>query len=107
MDDASFKNLLLAKREELSSLLTQSADDSKPVELDQTVQGRLSRMDAMQQQQMALETKRRREAEIARIDAALQRIEQGEYGECVECGEIVAEKRLMHDPAATHCIDCA
>ena len=64
-------------------------------------------MDALQAQAMALETGRRREVELKRIDAALQRIEDGEYGRCVNCGEKIGAKRLKLDPTVPVCIDCA
>ncbi len=43
------------------------------------------------------------QAEIARIDAALRRIEQGEYGFCVTCGERITEERLDLVPATPFC----
>lgn len=43
---------------------------------------------------------------IRKIKEALQRIEDGEYGVCVSCGEEISEKRLIARPVATHCIDC-
>jgi DnaK suppressor protein len=64
-------------------------------------------MDDLQRQAMSRETERRRRDELARIDAALKRIEQGEYGYCVTCGVEIQAKRLEFDPAAANCIDCA
>lgn len=107
MDDAKIRNLLLSKRNELQSLSAMSADARETVTLDQQSVGRLSRMDALQNQAMAQATERQREVEILRLTAALQRLEDGEYGMCVHCGEDIAEKRLEVDPAATHCINCA
>ncbi len=43
---------------------------------------------------------------LAAIEAALQRIEDGTYGTCVNCGQEIAEERLAAIPWATHCIDC-
>jgi DnaK suppressor protein len=40
------------------------------------------------------------------IDEALERIEAGEYGDCVHCGEPVQEKRLEAVPWARHCLRC-
>jgi DnaK suppressor protein len=80
---------------------------SQVVELDQTRVGRLSRIDAMQVEAMARETERRRRIELTRLRAALARIDDGSYGECVVCGEDIAGGRLEHDPGATVCIDCA
>lgn len=98
---------LLAKRQELLSIAEASRESRKPVELDQSRVGRLSRMDALQDQAMALEMERRREIEIRRIEAALGRVESGEYGYCLTCGEEIEPKRLELDPATPTCIDCA
>ncbi len=78
-----------------------------PVELDQTKVGRLSRMDAMQQQAMAQATARRNELEEQRIQMALRHLEAGDYGYCVKCEEEITEGRLRVDPAANVCIECA
>ncbi len=80
---------------------------AKTVELDQTRVGRLSRMDAMQAQAISIATNSRRKTELRRIAAALQRIEDDEYGYCLNCFEQIVPGRLDVDPAATLCIDCA
>lgn len=95
------------RRKEILSLIEGHGGDGKPVELDQTRVGRLSRMDALQNQAMAQETERRRQQELGRIDSALRRLADGTYGDCMECGETIAEKRLSFDPSARLCIDCA
>jgi DnaK suppressor protein len=77
------------------------------VELDQSKVGRLSRMDALQAQAISQERERRREQELQRIVAALQRIDSGDYGYCLECDEPIAQPRLELDPAVTLCIQCA
>jgi len=92
---------------ELTELSEQSRESQAPVELDQTRQGRLSRMDAMQGQAMAQATDARRRQQIAALRVALARIENGEFGECMECGEDIAAARLNSNPAITLCIDCA
>jgi DnaK suppressor protein len=89
---------------DLRELEETSRNSSQPVQLDQASVGRLSRMDAMQSQQMALETARRRRDELARIEGALRRIEAGEYGHCFVCGEV---RRLLIAPTSTRCVKCA
>lgn len=79
------RKVLIARKEDLMRLRTQSSESRDAVELDQTRQGRLSRLDAMQQQEMAKETERRREIDLKRINAALERMEQGDFGYCVMC----------------------
>lgn len=107
IDIAAMKARLEETKADLERLAHEHEHDSDVVEVDQTTQGRLSRMDALQGQAMAQEVARRRDAEIRRIDAALQRIDEGDYGYCVACGEEVALKRLELDPATPNCIDCA
>jgi DnaK suppressor protein len=101
------RKVLIARKEDLMRLRTQSSESRDAVELDQTRQGRLSRLDAMQQQEMAKEAERRREIDLKRINAALERIEQGDFGYCVMCEEEIAAKRLELDPAIPNCIACA
>lgn len=43
---------------------------------------------------------------LGAIDSALQRIEDGTYGKCVNCGAPIPEERLEAMPWATLCIDC-
>ena len=106
-EQAKIKATLDKRRKEIMALIEGHGEDGKPVELDQTRVGRLSRMDALQNQAMAQETERRRQQEMTQIDSALRRLADGTYGDCVECGEPIAEKRLLLDPAAPLCIDCA
>ena len=98
---------LLALKAELEGLAETNAQDRRVVELDQQSVGRLSRMDALQGQAMAQETMRRRALDLKRIEAALARIEEDEYGWCARCGEEIAEARLDLDPMAAVCAGCA
>lgn len=110
MNDTVHSALAQRLHAELAELRREddAAEDARrPVELDQQSVGRLSRMDALQNQAMAQGQHRRREAREAAILAALDRIERGEYGECIECGEPIAPRRLELDPAAPTCIGCA
>ncbi len=107
IDIERFEKLLLTERDELLALQSASADERAPVELDQQSVGRLSRMDALQQQSMALAEERRRTLRLKQIAAALKRIEEEEYGYCVSCGDEIVLKRLELDPAASVCTACA
>ena len=106
-DPQNARKKLQTLKREIEDLSLIAEEDRATVELDQQSVGRLSRMDALQRQAMAEASERARALEIRKIDAALQRIEEGEYGYCVECGEEIAEKRLEVNPAASHCIRCA
>ena len=106
-DFTHVRNQLLSEREALLHDAEVTAGERGVVELDQTSVGRLSRMDALQNQAMQVETERRREIELKRIDAALARLDSDEYGYCVSCGEEILPKRLEMDPATPVCVTCA
>lgn len=103
----ALRKALLERKTELERLSAISAESREAVELDQTRQGRLSRQDALMQQEMAKETERRRQLDIQRIDIALKRMDEGDYGYCTSCDEPIAAKRLALDPAIPTCIQCA
>jgi DnaK suppressor protein len=106
----TFRTRLLAMQSELLDLNSMSKDSTATVILDQSTVGRLSRMDALQGQQMALvalEAERRRKQELLQIKAALDRIEKDEFGYCVSCGEEIAAGRLAINPTAVRCVKCS
>ncbi|MET1415597.1 TraR/DksA C4-type zinc finger protein [Roseibium sp. HPY-6] len=107
VNDDAVREKLIALKEELESYSEISEDARATVTLDQQSVGRLSRMDALQGQAMAQASERQRRADIQKIGAALKRLDEGDYGFCVECGEDIAAKRLEVDPAAAYCIRCA
>ncbi len=107
IDLKALKKKLVAHRQEILNDAQTSEEFRQPVQLDQTSVGRLSRMDAIQGQAMALETDRRRHVELQHIEAALKRMADGEYGYCRSCDEEIPKKRLQIDPTASVCIDCA
>jgi DnaK suppressor protein len=106
-DVLEFKNLLLERRNLLQQVEQTGKDAAGVVELDQSKVGRLSRMDALQGQAMSQEAQRRRVVELQKIQAALRRIEDDEYGYCLKCGEFIGLGRLRIDPAAPCCVQCA
>ena len=107
LDLVTTEERLRARRRELRELTASHHDEARPAELDQARVGRLSRMDALQAQEMAAATERRRELELERIDAALQRIASGDFGFCVLCGDDIGLERLEFDPTTPLCIACA
>ena len=107
IDIPEFKTKLLALRDELASIEQAESDAKRPIELDQSRVGRLSRMDALQVQAMSVESARRKNIQRQRVDAALTRVANNEFGLCLECGEEIYPKRLEFDPTFLVCIDCA
>lgn len=110
MNDAeleTYHRRLVELRASLLDLEETSRDATKTVELDQAAVGRLSRMDAMQAQQMAQEGERRRHLQLQKIEGALRRIEADEFGYCYVCGNEIDARRLQADPTITRCLKCA
>jgi DnaK suppressor protein len=101
------KGMLLSELEEVEIIAQKTAEDRVPVELDQQAVGRLSRMDAMQQQSMEKAKQVRRIERIKLINAALKRLEDGDYGFCLKCDAHISNGRLKLDPTFALCIDCA
>jgi len=105
-DELQYFDELLKRRErETMEQLLVCADSSQPVSLDHAI-GRLTRIDAIQQQQMALHTKRRLDLQLVRIHTALRRVSDGKFGECVKCGEHIGRRRLEIAPENPVCIQC-
>ena len=100
------RDRLLKLREDLQAMVVTSGDSAAVVELDQSKVGRLSRMDAMQAQAMAQASGQRREAMLRNIEAALKRIDDGDYGHCRDCDVPINPRRLEFDPTALRCIEC-
>ncbi len=106
-EQARFRERLEAELIALDQDDTLGREGQSTVKLDQQAVGRLSRMDALQGQAMANATQARRSAQRQRIMATFARMEEGEFGYCLECGEEIASKRLALDPTVPTCISCA
>jgi len=96
---------LLALREDLQRLLKSSEAAAKPVGLDQPI-GRLSRMDAMQQQSMVQANRRAAGHRLSQVERALRCLAEDEYGLCTECEEDIGFARLKARPETPLCIKC-
>ncbi|MDB2437773.1 TraR/DksA C4-type zinc finger protein [Hellea sp.] len=107
MTDAAIRKRLEAIHGEITALSEAAKDNRKPVALDQQSVGRLSRMDSLQVQAMDKAQETARQKRLVRIDAALIRLEAGDYGYCVTCDEEIGARRLELDPAVPLCIRCA
>ncbi|MFT4623248.1 MAG: DnaK suppressor protein [Myxococcota bacterium] len=94
-------------RTELQETLRVTAEHAGTVHLDQTAVGRLSRVDALQAQQMAAEQRRRSELRLRSVHNALRRVEDEVYGDCMSCGEPMEFARLTAQPEAPLCMSCS
>lgn len=101
----SLRDLLHQRRDEVRQGLAVSLDDARPVGLDLPI-GRLTRVDALQQQHMAAARRQRLQTQLAQIQQALGKMLASTYGECVRCGEPIGYARLKVRPEAPFCIRC-
>lgn len=107
MDIEKINHAITQKINDLCALQREAEYGCNTVALDQTRVGRLSRMDAMQSQAMNQAAQRRRVTQIKRLEAAVQRIDSNDYGYCEICNDLIIEGRLLLDPAAEFCVQCA
>lgn len=79
----------------------------RPVELDQSTIGRLSRIDALQNQGLTRNLQEREQTKLGLLVAALRRLEAGTYGVCTGCGGSIPFGRLLVMPETSTCTECA
>ena len=96
---------LLILQDELHTLLAISAESIRAVSLDQPI-GRLTRIDAMQQQHMAQANRHGHEIRLRQIQAALAAMADDEYGYCKSCDDPIGHARLSVRPEAPFCLPC-
>lgn len=82
-----------------------AAEGAAPVDLDQPI-GRVSRIDAIQQQRMVEANRAAMQRRLAQVRGALERIEAGDYGDCAACEEPIGFPRLVARPETPLCITC-
>ncbi len=110
MDQASRKALEARMLQEIADLKAQLGDleeRAQTVELDQQAVGRLSRMDSLANQGIAVNALGKAKSRLARLERALSRIEDEDFGLCADCGEPIAPARLLAMPEAVLCVGCA
>ena len=104
------KQDIKSQLEQLVSELEQSIEDvkpsSQPVELDQQAVGRVSRIDAIQQQQLQLASLQRMKQRLGMVKEALERIDSEDFGLCLKCEEPIGIDRLKARPESQACMEC-
>ena len=101
----TMKQKLSELESQLRAILEQTENQGKPVDLDEPI-GRLSRMDAIQQQKMQSAGREAQKIQLAQVRRALSSIEDDEYGFCRRCEEPVGFRRLCIQPEAPFCVRC-
>lgn len=108
--DESRKDELRNKIEEelkgLKSSVASLEEQVKPVSPDASL-GRLTRLDNMNNQAVARDSLSKAKVRILKLERALKRMDDPDFGYCEECGEEIPLRRLMLLPESTLCVGCA
>ena len=108
LDEKQIKELkedLLTLRSEIERFLGLTREGARPVDLDEPI-GRLTRMDAMQQQSLTRASRQGLDVRLRQVKAALEAMKGDEYGFCRRCDEPTGFRRLKVRPEAPFCIRC-
>ncbi|NVK12508.1 MAG: TraR/DksA family transcriptional regulator [Gammaproteobacteria bacterium] len=97
---------LVTKLSELDRALELTSNHAQTVVLDQTAVGRVSRVEAMQDQQLGLAHQRQIAVDILLVKKALRKLETGEYGLCERCDDDIPTARLKLVPECECCVEC-
>ena len=90
---------------DLRRLLDATRDSTRPVNLDEPI-GRLTRMDAIQQQSMSTANRRSHDIRLKQVQQALAALDQDRYGPCRRCAEPIGYRRLEARPESLYCLEC-
>ena len=101
----AYRDKLLARRESLFSQVTEAEMSSRERDLEATQDPADMAANAYTKELLISMSANDRKL-LQLIDEALERVERGEYGECVNCGEPLTEKRLDAVPWARYCLKC-
>ena len=104
-DLESLKKLLVGQRDELRGNAKKTLSEDIHVDPDD-FPDEIDIASSEVNLQFAGRLREREHGLLAKIEAALVKIEEGSYGECVTCGAQIAVARLRARPVAERCIDC-
>jgi DnaK suppressor protein len=97
---------MLQLKLQLQQVLNGQHEKAEPVVLDQQAVGRVSRIDAIGQQEMAKACEQHTTERLMAITQALRHFDEGDYGYCEQCGLAINVARLKIKPEAQYCIQC-
>jgi DnaK suppressor protein len=105
-DKEKLEQYIRAEIEALKRNIISYKEGAKPVALDSAI-GRVTRMDAINSKSISEESLRKAEIALLKLERALDKIDDPDFGLCMECGEKIPFKRLMIMPGSVLCVECA
>ena len=106
LDRLKLKEIIVSRLEEMQALDAGAIENRAIVQLDQQSVGRVSRIDAIQQQQMATALKQQQRLHLQQVNRAINELDNGDYGYCQQCGDVIAFARLKARPESVMCVKC-
>jgi len=100
------RTVILQKIEETKEEIESLKEVTKPIKPDNAY-GRLSRMDAINNKTINDAALREQKSRLQKLDRALQKTEDDNYGACQKCGNEIPLGRLKFIPWTTKCVNCA
>ncbi len=103
------KALQIKIESELSRLRSEISDleiVTKPISPENAI-GRISRMDAINNKSVIEAALRTKKVELSKLEKAISKIDDPQFGICVRCGNPIPEGRIMLMPGATRCVSCS
>jgi len=102
---AKFKKILLKEREQIVGDVKQIVESSKEMGQD-GIQDIGDEAANIYNKQVLLSLNENERTRLKEVDESLDRIENGTYGVCEECGGPISLKRLEVRPVAKYCVPC-
>lgn len=84
-----------------------TADAMRPIALDRCAVGQISHLDSLQNQDRMRNLREREQAKLGQVATALERMEAGTYGVCLECSGAIPLERLQLFPETPTCTSCS
>lgn len=106
MDKKQIKQIILKEISKTERLISDYRDMSQPVEPDNAI-GRISRMDAINNQSVTEASLRQAEEKLRNLNRVLSRLDTNDFGICQKCGKEIHIRRIMIRPESLLCVNCA
>lgn len=100
------RRIINDKIEETRKEIKELEELTKPIAPDNAI-GRLSRMDAINNKTINDAALREQKSRLQKLERALTKLDEGNYGKCIKCGEEIPFGRLKFMPWTSKCVKCA
>lgn len=100
------KDKILEEMKNLKTTMTSLEESAKPVAPDVAI-GRLTRMEAINSKEINEANLRSSRSRLSMLQSALDRLDDPDFGICVECEEPIVSGRLLVMPESRRCVECA